>query len=127
MRRDGDLSKFIVVREDIVKAFDHVTRGPQDATCVDGVKEIHGDSSARYLLHFHTHGPVYTQVRHIPVRFDFHLLLVLKSFVGDMTYQEAQGPRCSPLWTDWRPLEGFGKNTVQTNIKMTSRPSIGIG
>lgn len=42
-----------------MKAFDHVTRGPQDATRVDRVKEVHGDSSARYLLHFHAHGPVY--------------------------------------------------------------------
>lgn len=60
MRTDKDLSEFIVVGVDIMKAFDYVTRGPQDATWVDRVKEVHGDSSAWYLLHFHTHRPVYT-------------------------------------------------------------------
>lgn len=60
MRTDQDLSEFVVVGVNIVKAFDHMTRGPQDATGVDRVKEVHGDSSARYLLHLHTHGPVYT-------------------------------------------------------------------
>lgn len=55
-----DLSEFIVVGVDIMKAFDNVTWGPQDATWVDRIKEVHGDSSARYLLYFHTHRPVYT-------------------------------------------------------------------
>lgn len=80
MRADEDLSEFVVVREDVVKAFDHVTRGPQDATRVDGVKEVHGDSSARYLLHLHTHGPVYTHgFRHIPLRFDFNSCPVISA------------------------------------------------
>lgn len=54
-------------------------------------------------------------------------LLVLKTFVGDMTYQEAQGSQCPALWTDWKPLQGFWKNSVQKNINMASKQRSSIG
>lgn len=54
-RRSADLSQLIVVRVVVVKAFDHVSRGPQDPAGEDGVKELHGDFSARHRLHLHGH------------------------------------------------------------------------
>ncbi len=52
---ESDLSEFIIVRIDIMKAFNYVSRGPQDPTRVDWVKQLHGDFSARHWLHINRH------------------------------------------------------------------------
>lgn len=55
MRTDSDLSEFIIVRVDIMKAFDYMSRGPQDPTRVDWVKQLHGNFSAWHRLHIDRH------------------------------------------------------------------------
>lgn len=55
MRKDADLSQFIIIRVDIVKAFDYMSRGPHDPAGVDRVKHLHGNLSAQYLLHVDRH------------------------------------------------------------------------
>lgn len=117
MRKDSDLSEFIVVRVDIMKAFHYVSRGPQDPTRVDGIKQLRGNFSAWHRLHVDRHHwLVYsthkTQVKSTPLRFDCQycradeinfLLSAMKGFLGDMTYQEAPRLRPSTFWTDWKP------------------------
>lgn len=77
MRREvTDPSLFIIVGVDIMKAFNYMSRGPQDPTRVDWVKQLHGDLSARHRLHINTHHwlvynkNTHTEVQNIPLRFD---------------------------------------------------------
>lgn len=51
----ADLSEFIVVWVDIVKALHQVTSGPHNAAGVEGVEELHGDSGARHRLDIDRH------------------------------------------------------------------------
>lgn len=54
-KRESDLSEFIIVGVDIMKAFNYMSRGTQDPTRVDWVKQLHGDLSARHRLHINWH------------------------------------------------------------------------
>lgn len=55
MRKGSNLSEFIIVGVDIMKAFNYMSRGSQDPARVDWVKQIHGDLSAQHLLHINGH------------------------------------------------------------------------
>lgn len=62
---EADLSELIIVRVDIMKAFDDMSRGPQDPTGVERVKKLHGDLCAWHRLHIHGHHwPVYSKYTH---------------------------------------------------------------
>ncbi len=51
----SDLSEFIIVWVNIMKAFNYMSRRPQDPTRVDWVKQLHGDLGAGHRLHIHRH------------------------------------------------------------------------
>lgn len=53
--KESHLSELIIVRVDIMKAFYYMSRGPQDPTRVDWVKQFHGDSGAWHCLHMNRH------------------------------------------------------------------------
>lgn len=64
-----DLSEFIIVGVDIMKAFNYLSRGPQDPTRVDWAKQLHGGLSARHRLHINTHHwLVYNKHTHTEVK-----------------------------------------------------------
>lgn len=54
-KRAGHLSELIVVRVNIMKAFNQISRGPHDATCVKWIKQLHGDLTAWHNLHTDRH------------------------------------------------------------------------
>lgn len=83
-KRKSNLSELIIVGVDIMKAFNHMSRGPQDPTRVDWVKQLHGDLSTWHQLHidrhhwlvYIKHTQKHTQVKNIPLRFDCKYCLV---------------------------------------------------
>lgn len=54
-KKEIHLSDFIIVRVDVMQAFNYMSRRPQDATRVDWVKQLHGHLSARHHLHINRH------------------------------------------------------------------------
>ena len=125
--RVTDPSEFIIVGVDIMKTFNYMSRGPQDPTRVDWVKQLHGDLSARHQLHINTHhwlvykknthrSPKHSTEIWLPIlssRWDqFHTISDEKASWGDMTYREAPRLRPSALWTGWIPHQGLWRNTA---------------
>lgn len=53
MRRQSHLSEFIIVLVNLVEAFHHESRWPQDATSVERIKQICGDPGTWHGLHMH--------------------------------------------------------------------------